>query len=179
MEEKASRRLLQELGRFSEEVEIVVGVMKQQCDILNDVRYKLNPASFSDPSLSRQISFEYESKFIDRLILSIHQRICNYEELSDRVSKLTVEDVHLVETQQDENSKNIFVFTIVTIIFLPLTFVSGFFGMNLSGISGTTSTAVHFWEVAVPVTGVVCIFLLLVVFWRKWFPRKEGHRKKA
>ena len=79
---------------------------------------------------------------------------------------MTLENVQLVETWQDENSNSIFIFTTVTIIFLPLTFLSGYFGMNLSGIINTTSGVVHFWEVAAPLAvgiGLICAG----VIWRK------------
>ena len=140
--------------------------MKQQCDVLSDFRYTLNPQSFQAPSPFRQMHFEHECRFVDKLLRSIERQIQDCNELRDRVFRLTNENVQLVETWQDENSKSIFIFTIVTIIFLPLTFVSGFFGMNLVGISGTTSSTVHFWKVAVPLTVGISLICAGVI-WRK------------
>jgi hypothetical protein len=44
-------------------------------------------------------------------------------------------------------------------------FTAEYGGMNLNGISDTTSTASHFWEVAVPLTGAIAIPCLLLAFW--------------
>jgi Mg2+ and Co2+ transporter CorA len=93
------------------------------------------------------------------------------------VSRLTGENVQLVETWQDENSNSIFIFTIVTIIFLPLSFVTGFFGMNLQGISGTTKKTVHFWEVAAPLTVGIALVCAGVVWRNKLRFMKEIKRR--
>ena len=125
-------------------------------------RQSLDPDTFKEPSIPRKMKFGYESTSIDRILKSISERIIDCVELRERASRLAVQNVQLVETQQDDNSKAILVFTVVTITFLPLTFVTGFFGMNLAGIGGTTSSVKHFWVIAVPVTfGVVVVCLLI------------------
>jgi Mg2+ and Co2+ transporter CorA len=167
---------LQELNSFSEEVDIITSVMKQQCEVLVDLRWKLNPQSYSTPNPFRHMHFEHERKFIDRLLMSIQRQMVDHDELRDRAVRLTRENVQLVETRQDENSNSIFIFTIVTIVFLPLTFVSGFFGMNLSGIAGTTSGTVHFWEVAVPLTIAIAIACVIIVFRKKLFWQRKSKR---
>ncbi len=176
MEENASRRLLQELNSFVEEVDIITSVMKQQCDVLRSFQHKLDPQTFENPSPFRLMQFQHESKFIDTLVTSIERKILDCGELRERASRLTTENVQLVETKQDENSNAIFIFTIVTIVFLPLTFVTGFFGMNLSGIAGTSSTTSHFWAVAVPFTVGVGLLCVGTVYRRKIFRRQKDKR---
>lgn len=46
------------------------------------------------------------------------------------------------------------VFTVVTIIFLPLSFVTSFFGMNTNDIRDMASGQSLFWAVAIPLTAV-------------------------
>ena len=62
-----------------------------------------------------------------------------------------------LEIKDDDHGKAILVFTIVTLVFLPLSFVSSFFGMNTIDIREQTTSQTVFWVVAVPVTvgGVV------------------------
>lgn len=36
--------------------------------------------------------------------------------------------------------------------------------MNLVGISGTTSTTSHFWEIALPMTGGILLLCVAVIF---------------
>ena len=80
----------------------------------------------------------------------------NCDELITRAKSHTIQNIQLVETFQDDNSKAIFVFTIVTILFLPMSFVASFFGMNVIGISATATTLKHFWSISLPLTfGIV------------------------
>ena len=62
----------------------------------------------------------------------------------------------------ESNNKAILVFTIVTIIFLPLSFFTSYFGMNLKGIADTDKTERYFWTVCG--TATVCIVSLTVLF---------------
>lgn len=62
----------------------------------------------------------------------------------------------------ESNNKAIVVFTIVTIIFLPLSFFTSYFGMNLRGVVQTDRTERYFWAVCGSVT--VCIVSLTVLF---------------
>ncbi|KAI9822397.1 MAG: hypothetical protein M1827_000116 [Pycnora praestabilis] len=58
----------------------------------------------------------------------------------------------------DSQNKAILVFTGVTIVFLPLSFFTSYYGMNLRGIANTSKTENYFWAVC----GTVGFFLVLV-----------------
>ncbi|KAL1837287.1 hypothetical protein VTJ49DRAFT_4053 [Mycothermus thermophilus] len=62
----------------------------------------------------------------------------------------------------DNQNKAIFVFTAVTIVFLPLSFFTSYFGMNLRGVADTDLTQEYFWKVCGTVS--FCI-ILVVVLW--------------
>ncbi|CAD6592999.1 MAG: hypothetical protein ASARMPRED_006874 [Alectoria sarmentosa] len=133
---EASRRLLQQINEFKEEVAIVHNVLKQQDSVLMKLRSSLDPKEFRTPSITRRLRFEYECKDIDEIVKSIREQQQSCSELADRAKLLAIQNVELVETLQDDNSKAIFIFTMVTVLFLPLSFVAGFFGMNVVGIAG-------------------------------------------
>ncbi len=168
---RASRRLLQIINAFEEEVAIVNDILMQQEKVLQAFRGYLEPSSFKRPSTARKLRFEFEKKGIEKILTSIREQLRNCTELRERARVLAVQNVHLVETLQDDNSRALFIFTFITVLFLPLSFVAGFFGMNLVGISSTTHTQRHFWVIAAPVTGGILIFCATVVFWGEniWF----------
>ena len=63
--------------------------------------------------------------------------------------------IQLVNIRLEDHGKAILVFTVVTIIFLPLNFVTSFFGMNTVDIRDMTATQSLFWLVAICVTAGV------------------------
>ena len=162
---RASRSLLQTINAFEEEVAIVNDILTQQEKVLQAFCGYLEPSSFKRPSIARKLRFEYEKKSIEKILMFIREQLRNCIELRERARVLAVQNVHLVETLQDDNNRAIFMFTFVTVLFLPLSFVAGYFGMNIAGISNTISTPRHFWKIAAPVTGVIMVFCAVVVFY--------------
>lgn len=153
---EASRRLLQRLNGFQEEIAIVKDVLKEQDNVLSVLRVSLDPKTFRTPSITRKLRYKFEYKAIERILISLREQTKNCDELMERAKSLAIQNVQLVETFQDDNSKAIFVFTIVTVLFLPMSFVASFFGMNVIGLSATTTTLKHFWSIALPLTfGIV------------------------
>jgi Mg2+ and Co2+ transporter CorA len=66
----------------------------------------------------------------------------------------------------DSQNKATLVFTGVTIVFLPLSFFTGYFGMNLQGIVNTRRTESFFWRVCGS-AGFLLIILVLVYAFRQ------------
>jgi Mg2+ and Co2+ transporter CorA len=184
VEAHASRHLLLEINRVSEELEIILEVLGQQKKFFTLYRELLDPARFDYPTPKRRSRFPYENNSISRNIKAVDERITDCKELQKRANRLADQDVRLVETYQDDNNKTLLIFTVVTITFLPLSFVTGFFGMNVQGISGTTSSVKHFWAIAIPVTVGVVMVSLILTYWgpisrkgaeiRKWAAKKRS-----
>ena len=159
------------LKAFEEEVTIVQTVMNQQTQVLQEFHFLLNPSNFNLASTARRLRYKFEKKAIDRILHTLEEQNKNCEELKGRAQSLAVQNVQLVETLQDDNSRAIFIFTFITVLFLPLSFISSFFGMNVKGIDDTTSTTTHFWALALPVTGGIVLLCAAVVIWGEkiWF----------
>ena len=146
-------------------------VLLQQKRVLGEFRGYLKPTTFDTPSTARKMRFEFEQKGIERVLVTLREQLKNCAELQERAKVLAVQNVHLVETLQDDNGRAIFIFTFITILFLPLSFVAGFFGMNLQGINGTTYKASLFWKIAIPFTGGIVVLCFAIIVWgeRLWF----------
>ena len=175
------------INGFEEEVGIINNVLLQQQRVLVQFRSYLDPTTFKTPSTARKMRFEFETKGIERILVTVGEQLRSCKELKERAAVLAHKNVQLVETLQDDNGRAIFIFTIVTVLFLPLSFVAGFFGMNLIGISGTTSTTRHFWEIGLPLTAGIVLLCIAVIFRGEdiWFMfaglpriRRDTMRKK-
>ena len=95
--------------------------------------------------------------------MHINEQLRNCKELRERAKVLAVQNVQLVETFADDNSRALFVFTFITVLFLPVSFVAGFFGMNLAGIADTESRVKLFWYTALPLTAGILIMCILFI----------------
>ena len=137
---------------FQEEISIIKTVLNQQISVLAGLRKSLDPKTFNTPSITRKLRHNFECKAIDKILVRIQEQTKNCDELLDRAKLIAIQNVQLVETFQDDNSKAIFVFTIVTVLFLPMGFVASFFGMNVIGISNTVTTLRHFWTISLSLT---------------------------
>ena len=92
-----------------------------------------------------------------------------------------------IESNKDQREGAILVFTIVTTIFLPLSFVSSFFGMNTIDIRNQDRPQWIFWASAVPLTVLVVGISLLVAqkiesvkdSWSNFMARWENPRSET
>ncbi|KAL8799866.1 MAG: hypothetical protein Q9182_005573 [Xanthomendoza sp. 2 TL-2023] len=163
VEKHSSRRLLQKLNAFEEEADVISEVLLQQINVLRKLRHCLDPVAFTQPTIIRQMRLEFEGHEIGKILDYIQEQRRYCKELRERAKVLAVQNVQLVETLADDNSRAIFVFTLITVLFLPLSFVAGFFGMNL--LADSTKGVGQFWSIAVPLTVGVLVLCAIFVAW--------------
>lgn len=150
------------INDFEEEVAIVHGVLLQQRRVLAEFQGYLNPSSIETPSTARKIRFDFEKKRIERILVNLREQSKSCAELQKRAKVLAMQNVQLIEALQDDNSRAIFIFTFITVLFLPLSFVAGFFGMDAS------QTTSPFWKVAGSLTAAVILLCFAVIKWGEW-----------
>ncbi|TKA74448.1 hypothetical protein B0A55_05071 [Friedmanniomyces simplex] len=115
-----------------------------------------------DRATYRQISASQLSDPMAQVLDNLQRELVDLQDLRDNTDRLITRTIQLVNIRLEDHGKAILVFTVVTIVFLPLNFVSSFFGMNVTDIRNTTRNQSLFWAVAVCVTfGVVASSVFL------------------
>lgn len=75
-----------------------------------------------------------------QIIDNLNRELVDLQDLRDNADRLVTRTIQLVNIRLEDHGKAILVFTVVTIIFLPLNFVSSFFGMNFADIRDMSQT---------------------------------------
>ena len=86
-------------------------------------------------------------------VLDQQELAVSHNQIAARNQTLAVEEARTARLQ----SRSVFVFTAITIIFLPLSFFTSYFGMNFKDILDTVHTSSYFWMTAGPVSGTILI----------------------
>jgi Mg2+ and Co2+ transporter CorA len=176
------RRLLRDLKNVNEEIESILSSMSAQHNLFIDYLKVLDPQSFRTTTEARISQYDLEQTLIGQGIDNYFQTQAEYRQLMEHVQRLMESTKQSVEINDDDHGKAILVFTIVTLIFLPLSFVTSFLGMNTIDIRNQDSTQSLFWEVALPITAVVVIMALVIGYRydaiREWAENNLGKRKR-
>ena len=77
-----------------------------------------------------------------------------------------------IAAYQNESMKQL---TVVTILFLPLSFLTGYFGMNFTDFNSIYNSETYFWKIAGPLMVVVSLALLRDEIYR-WFMSTKQRR---
>ncbi|KAI0883680.1 uncharacterized protein GGS22DRAFT_194936 [Annulohypoxylon maeteangense] len=149
------RRVFLDIHRLQEDLEALHNVVLSQIQVLDNYKRLLSPTSFRVTDTSREGLFRIESRYIDSHMDKLQDQNEEIRVQRERMKFLKEQVKQTIEILEENHGKAIRVFTIVTVFFLPLSFVSSFFGMNTTDIRDTEYDQRFFWTVALPVTFVV------------------------
>lgn len=179
-----STKLVMDLLACQEELNIVIQITQQQLDLIMQIRsltaefetqpqHPLERARSADravPNVNlpgedltaprhratyRQLTASHFNDPLAKLEDNLQRELSDLKDLRDNANTLVSRTIQLVNIRLEDHGKAILVFTVVTIIFLPLNFVTSFFGMNTVDIREMTGTQSLFWLVAICVTAGV------------------------
>lgn len=149
---------LETLRYFNDEVEAIRQVIDAQSDVLT---------KFEDVLARGHVRFEGgldDSLAEDKPYALTRQCQARCIARQDTVRGLLLRSAELqrdIESQisgrKDQRETAIYIFTVVTVVFLPLSFVSSVFGMNTVEIRNTNLSQWSYWASAVPLTIVVIL----------------------
>ncbi|KAJ5972740.1 uncharacterized protein N7479_002658 [Penicillium vulpinum] len=158
------RRLLQDIYLVREELEILQKASERQRLVLANYLSVINPHSFRITTESRISSFELEKARINKLISQLNTELGAISLLNIKLDSLANQTRSGVDVRQEDQGKAILVFTIVTVVFMPLSFVTSYLGMNTNDIRNMDSSQTLFWTVSAPLTVGIITIVLLVAF---------------
>jgi Mg2+ and Co2+ transporter CorA len=184
-----------DLLQVQEELNIIISIMEQQIELVSSLQnilkperarrqshaatrpYKYTTATSIPPadiSTYRQLSFSnHLADPSAQLLDNLEREYADLVDLRDNSNTLINRTIQLVNIRLEDHGKAILVFTIVTIIFLPLSFISSFFGMNFSDIRDMERTQRLFWLVAGCLTVGTVGFSFFLAFYggtiMEWF----------
>ncbi|SCV31580.1 uncharacterized protein FFB14_03465 [Fusarium fujikuroi] len=145
---------------YAQEVATVNDYMELDDDFLFDMASssKLSP---TDAGGLRGLFFLECSRLIE-------QREFEFRRFSDFSKDLERAITYKMDFTRDRQERAIYAFTLVTIIFLPISAVSSIFGMNTTDVRDMNYSKWLYWVVAIPVTVLVIVLGL-------WFMGELGN----
>ena len=152
-----------------EELNIISQIMRKQLELvqsysqfLHDITLDTGARLTHGSIKARQSALVSLGDSALRLANHTQVELNDIEALLSNSTNLVKRAVQLVKLRQEDHGNATLVFTVITIVFLPLNFVCSFFGMNVSDIRDMNSTQTLFWIVAAGVTiGVVGVSILV------------------
>ncbi|KAJ5523829.1 Mg2+ transporter protein CorA-like/Zinc transport protein ZntB [Penicillium frequentans] len=133
-----------QIQKLREELGILNSVFDQQLEFLEQMGSVWEFSQNSTSQISQQRIYH-----IGQQINRMKHDLAGLDRLAEKASILLRS---MIEVRKESNSKAITIFTTVTVIFLPLSFVTSYLGMNSVDIRNGTFNQSLFWIIALPST---------------------------
>ena len=144
--------MYEEVRRVREELDVITTIYQDQKAVIEkNIKLRESPKAKLDDRINKRMQTHLDDTIKHFTTLS------RYAEEAKNLTE------NSISVSNEDNSKAIYIFTTITVIFLPLNAVSSILGMNLVGLRDTTRGSSLFWEIAVPVTFAVLILCLILV----------------
>jgi len=127
-----SKRLLRDINLLQEELNALDMVNSWQVNLIDNYAAVLNDISYESDIPARRTLFPYERNLLDSCLDSVLNDHDDYIQLTDRCGPLSESTKQSTEINEEDHGKAILVFTIITGIFLPLSFVTSYLGMVIT-----------------------------------------------
>ena len=153
IEEGAKSEIRGDISAVRRQLAVVRRYLAPQREAL-DTLYRYAGGHFDDEETYALREQSYRmTRYIEDLYLVRERAMVAQEELMNRVA-------------HEQNART-YLFSVVATIFLPITFISGVFGMNTAGLPGLDYSPA-FWIVAA-VMGVTSAAIVIWLRFKKWF----------
>jgi zinc transporter len=150
--EKSEKQDRLKLSMVRKQAAAIRRYLAPQRDAL-DAIYRFNKSLSQEQAFELHDQTERMTRYVEDLDLAKEHAMVLQDELRNRIA--------------EQQGMRMYVLSLVTAVFLPLSFLSGVFGMNVAGLPGTEEPqAFHYLVLSM---GVLAVALLITMLWKKWF----------
>ncbi|KAL7806375.1 hypothetical protein V8C44DRAFT_339037 [Trichoderma aethiopicum] len=149
------KRVFLDIHGLDEELQALDKLLGSQESCLYNALTLFDPLTSRYTTKTRLREFRAELQYGNDSLRGIINRRREIENLATRLRILKDQVKQTIEIMEEDHGKAIRVFTVVTLFFLPLSFVSSFLGMNTVDVRETEYSQRIFWITGVPVTVAV------------------------
>ncbi|KAL2151435.1 hypothetical protein VTH82DRAFT_6533 [Thermothelomyces myriococcoides] len=173
--ERPDKHLLRSIRFGREELDAIQRLYAYQKRAIEDLVLLCADSTYTDGQRSKRRDSQHPfARAMERSVVSnLNAESKRIDELAKTFSRLEEQTAWSIEIYDSDHNKAIFVFGVVTIVFLPLSFFTSYFGMNTVDIREMGSDQADFWTVALPISvGVVGLTMVVAYFGdriRNWF----------
>ncbi|KAJ4855919.1 corA-like mg2+ transporter protein domain-containing protein [Trichoderma breve] len=149
------KRVFLDIHGLEEELQALDKLVDSQESCLYNVLTVIDPLTSRYTTETRLREFRAEVQYGN---VQLHQLIDRRREIDNLATRLWIlkdQVKQTIEIMEEDHGKAIRVFTVVTLFFLPLSFVSSFLGMNTVDVRDSNWNQQIFWITGVPMTVVV------------------------
>lgn len=146
------KRVFLDIHGLEEELQALNKLVDSQESCLYNFLTLIDPLTSRYTTETRLREFRVEVQFGND---QLHHRIEKRREIDNLATRLWIlkdQVKQTIEIMEEDHGKAIRVFTVVTLFFLPLSFVSSFLGMNTTDVRNSEWNQAIFWITAVPIT---------------------------
>ncbi|KAF2107093.1 hypothetical protein BDV96DRAFT_558370 [Lophiotrema nucula] len=182
---RASVALVREYLACIDEITTLIGILKinkallqrledRLGDVLKGERTITPDNEHGESSMSR---VQWASGIVDDNTLIAKELLADLHISLNALFQLRSIEQNELAIVADSQNQAVLVFTGVTIIFLPLSFFTSYFGMNLKGVVDTPKSELYFWKVCGTLGFVLFLLVALYAFRQRLKVRVESMMK--
>ncbi|KAH0526770.1 hypothetical protein TsFJ059_010052 [Trichoderma semiorbis] len=150
--QRPQKRVFLDIRDLEEELDALHTLLSHQKECLHKFAKSISPDTLRLTTMTRVAQNCAEKAYQDNHTRRLDRRIQEVQNMKTRSRFLKEQVKQDIEIMEEDHGKAIRVFTIVTLFFLPLSFVSSFMGMNTVDVRNMHYKQGLFWATGIPVT---------------------------
>ncbi|KAK4085052.1 uncharacterized protein Triagg1_42 [Trichoderma aggressivum f. europaeum] len=150
--QRPQKRVFLNIRNLEEELDGLDSLLSNQRECLHKFAKSISPDTLRLTTMTRVGQNRVEKAYQDNHTRQLDMRIQEVQNMKTRSRFLEEQVKQDIEIMEEDHGKAIRVFTIVTLFFLPMSFVSSFMGMNTADVRDMHYKQGLFWVTGIPVT---------------------------